>query len=191
VNTNTIDTQPQKESTFQRAREFSFELVKVVLISLAIIIPIRHFLIQPFYVKGASMEPNFYDHEYLIVDELSYRLRAPARGEVIVFRAPGAIKQYFIKRIIGLPGETIEVNSGRILLNSKELQETYLPSYIKTNGEVKRTLLKDEYFVMGDNRGSSFDSRSFGPINQSAIVGRALIRGWPLNRATVFEAPMY
>src|SRR5437879_4755723 len=84
-----------------RAVAFIFELIQVVAVSLAIIIPVRYFLIQPFYVKGASMEPSFYDHEYLIIDELSYRLRAPERGDIIVFRYPNDRTQFFIKRIIG------------------------------------------------------------------------------------------
>ena len=90
---------------------FVFEVVKVVVISLAIIIPVRYFLIQPFYVKGASMEPSFYDHEYLIVDEMSYRFRLPERGEIVVFKYPLDPSQYFIKRVIGLPGEKVEISS--------------------------------------------------------------------------------
>src|SRR3989338_5389380 len=91
----------------QRAWGLFGEMAKVALISLAIILPVRYFLIKPFYVNGASMEPNYYDHEYLIIDEISYRFNAPARGEVVVFRYPGDPKQYFIKRVIGLPGERV------------------------------------------------------------------------------------
>src|SRR3989344_5446608 len=97
---------------------FVWELVKVVLISLAIIIPVRYFLIQPFYVKGASMEPNFQDHEYLIIDEISYRFRTPERGEVIVIRNPQDRSEFFIKRIIGLPGETIQIDNDRVTITS-------------------------------------------------------------------------
>ena len=89
---------------------FFVEVIQIILISCAIIIPIRYFLIQPFYVKGASMEPNFFDSEYLIIDELSYRMRVPERGEIVVFRYPRDPKEFFIKRIIGLPGETVEVS---------------------------------------------------------------------------------
>src|SRR5680860_453257 len=95
---------------------FVWEIIKVVSISLAIILPIRYFLIQPFYVKGASMEPNFHDREYLIVDEISYRFREPARGDVIVFRYPENPEEYFIKRIIGLPGESLEIMNGGVYL---------------------------------------------------------------------------
>ena len=97
-----------------------FEVVKVVLISLAIILPIRLFLVQPFYVEGASMEPNFYDKEYLIIDEISYRFNEPQRGEVVIFKNPKNTKIYFIKRVIGLPGETVEVIDGKIKINDKD-----------------------------------------------------------------------
>src|SRR3989344_5652344 len=90
---------------------YVFELIKVVVISLAIIIPVRYYLIQPFYVKGASMEPNFYDKEYLIIDEISYRFYAPERGDIVVFRYPGDPGQFFIKRVIGLPGESIRIRN--------------------------------------------------------------------------------
>ncbi|MEI7742059.1 MAG: signal peptidase I [bacterium] len=172
------------------------ELAEVIVISLAIILPIRYFLIQPFYVKGASMEPNFQDHEYLIIDELSYRFRAPVRGEVIVFRYPIDPTQYFIKRVIGLPGETIKVENGRIWVvnaenpNGFELSESYLQG-VETPRPGNWTLTVDQYFIMGDNRPNSLDSRFFGPIDKNAIVGRVWVRGWPIPRATIFGAPTY
>ena len=111
---------------------FLLEVIQIVLISSAIIIPIRYFLIQPFYVKGASMEPNFYDHEYLIIDELTYRFRDPFRGEIVVFKYPRDPSQYFIKRVIGLPGETVEVTGGNVIIYNTEhpngvvVEEEYL-----------------------------------------------------------------
>ena len=159
----------------KEAGEFVFELLKIVLISLAIIIPVRHFLIQPFYVKGASMEPNFQDHEYLVVDEISYRFHEPARGEIIVFRAPGEKKLFFIKRIIGVPGETVELRGGKVYIKGALLSElNYLSKVVLTLGENKITLKDNEYWVMGDNRMTSLDSRSFGPIKRDQIVGRAI-----------------
>ncbi len=178
---------------------FLFELVKIVVISLVIIIPIRYFLIQPFYVKGASMEPNFYDHEYLIVDEISYRFNSPERGDIIVFRYPKDPQEYFIKRLIALPGETVQIKDGEVIIYNAEnvqgmvLDEFYLPDNLKTysNTSSKIQLADDEYFMLGDNRNSSKDSRSFGPVNKTFITGRVLLRGWPFDRVTLFDAPEY
>ncbi|MDD4994950.1 MAG: signal peptidase I [Patescibacteria group bacterium] len=184
------------KSTAAVAVGFIFEIVQVVAISLAIIIPIRYFLIQPFYVKGASMEPNFYDHEYLIIDELSYRLGDPDRGDIIVFRYPADPKQYFIKRVIGLPNETIEIKDGQVFVYNEgnaegtEMQEEYLEN-VYTAGQKKVKLRGDEYYVLGDNRGSSLDSRSFGPVNRDYIVGRVWLRGWPVNKLKMFQSPEY
>jgi len=176
----------------------AWETVKVVAISLAIIIPVRYFLIQPFYVKGASMESNFHDHEYLIIDEISYRFRAIERGEVIVFRYPLNPQEYFIKRVIGLPGEGVQIKDGKVIIYNDQypgglvLKENYLdkntPTY--SNLDDKVSLADDEYFVMGDNRTASKDSRSFGPVNKSFITGRVFLRGWPFNRAAVFNEPV-
>lgn len=172
------------------------ELSEVIVISLAIILPIRYFLIQPFYVKGASMEPNFQDHEYLIIDELSYRLRTPERGEVVVFRYPLDPRQYFIKRVVGMPGETVRVENGRIWIVNAEhpngyiLDESYLAG-LETPRPGSWTVSVDQYFVMGDNRPYSLDSRFFGPIDKQAIVGRVWVRGWPPTRVDVFGAPAY
>jgi signal peptidase I len=181
---------------------FLFDLVKIVAISLVIIIPVRHFLIQPFYVKGASMEPNFHDHEYLIIDELTYRFSEPKRGDVIVFRYPHNPQEFFIKRIIGLPGEKVKVSDGDIAIFNKnnpegvKLDESYLPENLKTfsmSNEDEVTLESDEFFVLGDNRNSSKDSRSFGPVSKSAIIGRVLFRGWPFDKIKLFtqDKPVY
>ncbi len=176
---------------------FLFELIQIAAISLAIIIPVRYFLIQPFYVKGASMEPNFFDHEYLIIDELSFRLRAPERGEIVVFRYPNDPRQFFIKRVVALPGETVEIRDGQIKVFNDEFpngfvlpEDEYLQNiFTATNRTV--TLKDDEYYVLGDNRVSSLDSRFFGPISRDGIVGRVWLRGWPLDRWKVFETPSY
>jgi signal peptidase I len=178
---------------------YAFELLKVVLISLAIIIPIRYFLIQPFYVKGASMEPNFYDKEYLIIDEISYRFHEPARGDIIVFRYPRNPEEYFIKRVIGLPGEKVQIKDGSVYVYNGEypdgikLEENYLSADIKTYGlnENITTLSSTEYYVLGDNRNASKDSRSFGAVDQKFVTGRVLLRGWPFDRVNVFSAPSY
>lgn len=180
------------------ALAFVFELIQVVAVSLAIIIPVRYFLIQPFYVKGASMEPSFYDHEYLVIDELTYRFNDPERGDIVVFRYPADPSQFFIKRIIGLPGETVEVDEGEVKIyndgapNGITLNEdTYLPDDFLSTGKRVVTLKADEYFVMGDNRPNSLDSRYFGAVKRDAIVGRVWLRGWPFDRWKVFERPLY
>jgi signal peptidase I len=177
---------------------FVLELIKIVTISLVIIIPVRHFLIQPFYVKGASMEPNFHDQEYLIVDEISYQFKNPRRGDVIVFRYPHNPQEFFIKRVIGLPGERVQIIDGKVKIYNKEhpkgvfLEEPYLPPGTRTFSLIDNETVKlgpDEYFVLGDNRGSSKDSRSFGPVNRSFIIGRVVFRGWPFNKVQLFTQP--
>jgi signal peptidase I len=173
------------------------ELLQVALIVTAIVLPIRYFLVQPFYVKGASMEPNFQDHQYLIIDELTYRFRAPERGEICVFRYPNDPSQFFIKRIIGLPGETVSVSGGRVTVTTvggktSMLDESaYLASDVITSGEKSTTLGTDEYFVLGDNRTNSLDSRIFGVVPKSNIVGRVMLRGWPVSTVTWFATPTY
>jgi len=178
---------------------YVFELIKVVLISLAIIIPIRYFLIQPFYVKGASMEPSFYDKEYLIIDEISYRFHEPTRGDIVVFRYPRDPEEYFIKRVVGLPGEKVQIKDGSVYIyNDKypdgtKLEESYLPADVKTYAlnEDPTILSSTEYYVLGDNRNASKDSRSFGAVDQKFLTGRVLLRGWPFDRVNVFSAPQY
>ncbi len=174
---------------------FVWEVVKVVAISLAIILPVRYYLIQPFYVKGASMEPNFHDHQYLIVDEISYRFSAPQRGHVVVFRYPKNPQEYFIKRIIGLPNEGVQIKDGQVIIynqehpNGLELEEEYLPENLKTynDSDWKINLGEGEYYVLGDNRVASRDSRSFGAVDKSFIIGKILFRGWPLTNITLFN----
>lgn len=175
---------------------FSIEVIQIIVISSAIIIPIRYFLIQPFYVKGASMEPNFYDHEYLIIDELSYRFREPVRGEILVFKYPRDPSQYFIKRLVGMPGETVEISDGNVIIYNQDhpngivLEEDYL-NHIETHGKERVTLAADEYYVLGDNRDASLDSRSFGALTDDNIIGRVWVRGLPLSRIGTFDLPEY
>ncbi|MDD2785339.1 MAG: signal peptidase I [Patescibacteria group bacterium] len=184
-------------SSSKMALKFFLELVQVVAISLAIIIPVRYFLVQPFYVKGASMEPNFFDHEYLIIDELSYRFNQPSRGDIVVFHYPNDPKSYFIKRVVGLPGETVEVADGQVKIyndkypNGIVLDEHAYLDDVYTSQTVRVTLKADQYYVLGDNRSSSLDSRYFGPIFDKVVVGRVWLRGWPLDSWKVFNAPTY
>jgi len=169
-----------------------WEVVKVVAMALAIVVVVKHFLFQPFYVKGASMEPTYEDHEYLIIDELTYRFNTPTRGEVVVFRYPNDTSQYFIKRVIGLPGESIQVRDSAVWVNGKQLDESaYLDASVQTSGSISLTLGAKEYYLMGDNRSASLDSRIFGPVNRTFIVGRTWFRAWPFSRLMRFSAPSY
>ncbi len=188
-----MDEQGQEEF-WRTLGLFFWELLKAFILAMVIIVPIRYFLVQPFFVRGASMEPNFHDNEYLIVDQLSYRFREPRRGETIVFRYPQDPRQFFIKRIIGLPGETIYVDDGRVSIKgvgnaaASMLDETtYLSEEVQTGGQMKVYLNNEEYFVLGDNRKESSDSRSWGPVKKQAIMGRTWIRAWPLSRFAIFE----
>lgn len=184
---------------FKKYFEYIFELVKVVLISLIIIIPIRYFLIQPFYVKGASMEPNFFDHEYLIIDEISYRFNEPARGDIVVFRYPRNPQEYFIKRVVALPGEKVQIRDGKVYIFNEDgesgylLNEEYLKPGVKTFSlsEDVLELREGQYYVLGDNRASSKDSRSFGAVDESFLIGRVMLRGWPIERIGLFKNVEY
>lgn len=187
MNDMEIQDEPQTTSVKSWPQEI-WEIIKVLLVSLAIVLPIRYFIAQPFIVRGASMEPNFEDRQYLVIDEISYLLRAPHRGEAIVFRYPKDPRQFFIKRIIGLPGERMEIKSGKIkIFNSIypegfTLEESYLPSGFSTHPDVTSTLGPKEYFVLGDNRNFSSDSRFWGALDRKFVIGRVVFRAWPLNR---------
>ena len=175
---------------------FLWEVSKIIIIALAIVIPIRYFLFQPFIVRGASMEPNFHSGDYLIVDEISYRLWEPQRGDVIVFKYPKKPSQRYIKRIIGLPGETIEIKDGQIsVLKDGKIQEidesSYLPDHQTTQGEISEKLGEGDYFVLGDNRSFSSDSRYWGFLPKKYIIGKALLRAWPLESVEKIAAPAY
>ena len=197
------EEQPEEKKSYKKiifsylasAGIFLLELVKVAVLAGVTIALVRYFLFKPFYVKGASMEPNFFDKEYLIIDELSYRLRAPQRGEVVVFKYPENPKEFFLKRIIGLPGERVKVSEGQITIYNAQypegiiLDEPYLPDDLLTIGERVTALNENQYFVLGDNRPNSYDSRRFGAVEKSLVVGRVFFRGWPFNRAEIISEP--
>jgi signal peptidase I len=171
-----------------------FEVVETVVIAVVAVVLVRMFVVQPFVVSGASMEPSFYNGNYLLIDELTYRFREPERGEVIVFRYPGDNKSYYIKRIIALPGEHVSIEGGTVTVTTREgkteeLSEPYLGDRT-TNGAFDHTLLEGEYFVMGDNRNFSFDSRSWDkPLTRGNIVGLVKLKLWP--SIEVLAAPKY
>lgn len=194
-----LESSVSKNSFWKSALSFSLEILKTVIISLAIILPIRYFIIQPFMVDGASMEPNFHDKQYLVIDEISYRFNDPDRGQVVVFKNPQNAKEYYIKRIIALPGETITIKNSEIYIkevNKKEFVKIseldYLSEDVKTFGNIDGLKLKDdEFFVLGDNRKNSKDSRNLGPIKRELITGKVWVRGFPFKEATIFNFSKY
>lgn len=163
------------------------DLFTLALLIVLVVIPIRVFVVSPFVVDGESMHPTFENLDYLIIDELIYNFKKPARGEVIVFRYPENPKIFYIKRIIGLPGETVSINRGAITIITSagetiSLAEPYIINEDATYTE--KVMLNDgEYFVLGDNRPNSSDSRSWGSLQRKNIVGRADARLLPLTRA--------
>ncbi len=174
---------------------FFLELIKIAALAGVTIGLVRYFLFKPFYVKGQSMEPTFFEHEYLIIDEITYRFREPDRGDVVVFRSPTNPKDFYLKRVIGLPGERVKIEGQKVIVYNEEnpqgaiVQEDYVEH--TSADSVMMTLGADEFFVLGDNRGASYDSRRFGPIKRTSIIGRTWFRGWPLTRITTFGAPEY
>ena len=168
------------------------DLGTFALIVLLFVLPVRLFVAQPFIVNGSSMESTFHNGEYLIVDELTYRLDEPKRGDVIVFNFPDDPKKFFIKRIIGLPGETVVFLNGAIRIINDEnpegfaLAEPYVAPKSQSTDTMTVTLNDQDYFVMGDNRNASFDSRAWGPLKDDLIVGRAFLRLFPLQTISIF-----
>lgn len=154
------------------------EIFQTAFISLAIFLFVYVFLIQPHRVKGESMSPNFEDGELLLTEKVTYRFDDMKRGDIVVFEAPIGRKVDFIKRIIGLPGETVSIKNGGVYINGEKLNENYIN--LQTQGEEERNLGPDEYFVFGDNRGASSDSRVFGPIKRKVIRGRVFLVYWPI-----------
>jgi len=155
------------------------ELVKLLVIAAIIVIPFRLFIAQPFIVDGASMDPTFRTGQYLIVDELTYHFKTPARGSVLIFKYPKDTSKYFIKRVIGLAGETVTIKDGKVSINGKVLNEPYVK--LPKNDNESYTLAQGEYYVMGDNRYASADSRLWGPVPEKDIIGRPILRVYPFS----------
>ncbi|MEY4440488.1 MAG: hypothetical protein RLY49_114 [Candidatus Parcubacteria bacterium] len=168
-----------KEKFFKTTREY----IVLIATSLLAVFFVRTFVAQPFVVNGSSMEPTFHTNEYLIVDQLSYELGEPQRGDVVIFRYPLSPSRFFIKRVIGLPGETVRITGTKVevkKVGEKDfitLDEPFVE--FKKESKLEMILKNDEYFVMGDNRSVSLDSRSWGPLNKSFIVGKAFVRLFP------------
>jgi signal peptidase I len=185
------------------------EMVKVFLLAVVIIIPVRVFLFQPFFVQGSSMEPNFEDGEYLVISEFGYKqttldvterfrfsvkpFKDIARQDTAVFHYPKKPEQFFIKRVIGLPGEAVEIRKGKVMIYNQThpdgfaLDESaYIGPSVLMQEMPRVELSDDEYFMMGDNRMFSYDSRAIGPIKKDKIIGRVLLRAWPVERFSLY-----
>jgi signal peptidase I len=162
------------------------EVVRFALMVAVVLLPVRLFIAKPFIVSGESMHPTFESGDYLVIDEITYKFNEPKRGEVVVFKYPNDLSKYFIKRIIGLPKETVTIEDGRVEITSPDskakiiLNEPYIADITRNN--TTKTLKDDEFFVMGDNRPASLDSRSWGAMPRTDLVGRALLRLYPLNK---------
>lgn len=204
-----LATTPPEEHSAKSVVTFVLEFIRTALKVIVIVAVLRIFIIQPFYVRGESMAPNYQEGEYLVVEKMSYRVSKPNRGDVVVFEFPGQPMPCgpfaghdcinFIKRIVGLPGERIEVRDGRIFIYNKkhpeglEVKEPYLPADVITGGADSRSLGENEYYVLGDNRtpGGSSDSREWGVVNKSLIVGRVWITVFPVTEIGFKGAPHY
>ena len=173
------------------------EVLEIAVIAVAAVFIVRSFLVQPFLVSGTSMVPTFSNGDYVLTDELTYRIRPPERGEVVVFHDVSDYSTYLIKRVIGLPGETVIIKNNTVTIENKQnpnglvLNESYLPSGTITSGDEDITLSSSSYFMMGDNRAVSYDSRSWGPLPASNIVGLVRFRLWPFSAIQIFSAPQY
>lgn len=205
------------EASSQKKENFVWELIKTIFFVGLFVLVFRFFIIQPYYIIGSSMEPDFHNGEYIFVDEASYHLGEPKRGDVVVFKFPdqscisyvdtnpllkdffqGPCKNY-IKRIIGLPGETVKIANGDVTIINKThpsgfvLDEKYIGSNIDTLGQQTVRVNKNEYFVLGDNRkpNASSDSRDWGLLDRKFIVGRAVLILFPVGRTTFISRPSY
>lgn len=168
------------------------ELLKFAIIAVPLVLLVRAYVIGPFIVSGASMDFTFRNGQYLIVDELSYRFNAPQRGEVVIFKYPLDTTRFYIKRVIGLPGETVLIENGAVtIVNSQYpqghlLSEPYIDQVNKKFDTLSVKLGNDQYFVMGDNRAGSSDSRIWGPVTRDLFVGRPIVRLFPFNKIGTF-----
>jgi len=155
-------------------------------IALCIVLPFRMFVAEPYIVSGASMDPTFKTGDYLIVDKLSYELGEPQRNSVVVFKYPNDTSKNFIKRIIGLPGDTVVMGGNEVKIINKDNPEGFIvdQSYVvhTSPGTFTQTLGTDEYFAMGDNRAESFDSRSWGVLPRKDMLGRPILRLFPITK---------
>jgi signal peptidase I len=174
-----------------------FDFVQSIVVIMAIMVMIYLFVMSPQEISGASMEPNFHNGEYILTNKVMYKLKNPERGDVVIFKSPRNKQIDYIKRVIALPGETIKLSNNKYYVNGLPLEEPYLEpgvtifggSYLPEGVEV--TIPQDYYFVSGDNRPHSSDSREFGPIAKEDFIGQAFVRYFPLNKAGILPKQTY
>lgn len=189
--------QPQAKTPVSKFVDIFFDFLQSIALGGAFFVVFYLFVIQPHQVKGSSMFPTFKDKEYILTDKISYKFRDPQRGEVIILESPKNADIDYIKRIIGLPGERIRISQGRVYLNDKLFSESYLHvetpvfpgGFIREDEEI--TIPSDNYFVMGDNRPGSSDSREFGFVPTSHIIGHVIFRYFPLDRIGTIPTPQH
>jgi signal peptidase I len=176
----------------------AIELLETLVLTLLIFVGVQTFVAQPYQVEQESMEQTVMPGEYILVDKLTPRFDAYKQGDIVVFHPPGGFSigpegdKPFIKRIIGTPGDTVEVRGGRVLVNGKALVEPYVfegQPTLAPSGTTRWSVPPGEYFVMGDHRQKSTDSRDFGPVAGTQIIGRAWLRYWPLARFGFLPTP--
>lgn len=191
----------------KRLGAFFLDIVEVIVFAIGIFFFVYLLIMRPHKIDGESMEPNYINAEYLLTEKVNYYIHKPQRGDVVVLRPPTFVSQNdeFIKRIIGLPGETVRVQGGKVYIDNRLLNEAYIPSDVSTNGGsfltegVDYKIPDDQYFLMGDNREHSSDSRFWGPVplnlspnsDKEGINGRAWLIYWPIDRAGVTQLPTY
>jgi signal peptidase I len=181
----------------RRVGRFFLDIIEAAVMAMAIFVLVYLFLFQPHQVRGNSMYPNFHDREYLLTDKISYRFHEPARGDVIVFRAPQKEEYEYIKRIVGMPGDSVKISNGKIYINGNLVEEIYLPTDYLTNAgrflHENQTIEVDDnlYFVLGDNRSHSSDSREWGLVPRDNIIGKAWFRYWPIGNAGLIAEAKY
>ena len=183
--------------TIKRMIAGIFDFLQGIVVFLALLVMVYLFVMSPQEINGASMEPNFYNGEFILTNKIEYKLRNPKRGEVVIFKSPKNKEIDYIKRIIGLPGDTVKLYKNALYVNGQKLDEPYLApgvyifggSYLAEGYEV--TVPPGTYFVAGDNRPHSSDSREFGPIAKEDFIGHAILRYWPFTKAELLTTPKY
>lgn len=174
-----------------------FDFLQGIVVVMAVMVMIYLFVMSPQEINGASMEPNFHNGEYILTNKVSYKIGDPRRGDVVIFKSPRNKDIDYIKRIIGVPGDTIGLRDSAISVNGQKLMEQYLApdvfifggSYLREGSEI--TVPPGKYFVLGDNRSHSSDSREFGPVSKEDFIGKAILRYFPFNKTGLIQRPVY